>query len=575
LKKTFQKYLVESTVVLFILTLILPHPPVYGQEVNPLIKIHAEFERGRLTADEAILKQIDLLKNHTHSNENVSKCGTPLFFMMGNYEHQLSEETKAAFNQAFLASSGIASESFISASGKFVVNYETTGSDAVPLADENNNFIPDYVEWIAEAADSSYSHYLNLGFTDIFTEKIAPYEIRVEDGGAYGFTSGNARYVGIENDFSGFPSNTDPEGNQKGAVKVTVAHELKHVIQFVQNGWAGDPDRWLEMDATLYEEVIYDDVNDYYNYLEGFANNLFGSPTSTIIPGSYEDITWALYFEERFGNTFWTNVWNRIESQSPSISFLGAIESALTDFEVSFEQATIENLLWHYASGRDNSTMFFGFDESAVYPSPRIQDVISQIQLNLSDIETLSRFSGKYFEFNLAEQNPNFVKIDILANSSNIQTGLIAYYNDLSVETVLITDPTPDELTFEETNLSWEEIDRLGVVFFNTSIASSQTVQFQVYDYIPVNITSPELDQNYPNPFNPTTTIAVTLPFSQQIKLTLYDSIGREVKIVKEGVLPSGKSEILFNASNLATGVYFYQLKSNEGMVTKKMTLIK
>lgn len=576
MKKTLQNYSKKSAVVFFILLFFLFHAPVGAQEKNPLLQIQTEFEEGKISTDEAILKQIELIKSHDHSDIAPVKCGAPLFLMMVNHEHLLSEETKTAFNKAFQTPMVAASESFVSASGKFIINYETTGNNAVPSADENNNSVPDYVEWIAEASDFSHEYILDLGFTDIFTEKSMPFEIRVENGNAYGFVPPGAPYIGIENDFVGFPENDDPEGDQKGAVKATIAHELKHVFQFVQNGWTGDPNRWLEMDATLYEEVVYDEVNDYYNYLNSFGDgNFFRSPTRTQAPGSYEDIAWALFFEERFGNTFWTEVWDRIEVQSPSITYLGAIESVLTDLDASFEEATIENLLWHFASGSTNSTNSFGFDERAFYPSPRLEETFIDLQLTLSDVEPLSRFSGKYFEFDVLQQNPNRLRIDILPSSSDVQTGLIVYYNDLTVETLLITSPTADELNFEETNFSWPQIDRLGVVFFNTSTTASNSVQFQVYDYTSIDISSPELSQNYPNPFNPSTIISVALPVSQQIKLTVYDYLGREIQVLSEGRLPSGINPIQFNATGLASGIYFYRLETDEGVLTKKMTLIK
>ncbi|MEQ9308010.1 MAG: T9SS type A sorting domain-containing protein [Balneolaceae bacterium] len=575
MKKTFQNYSEKSIAVFFILLFFLFHAPVAAQETNPLFQIQTAFEEGKLSVDDAILQQINLIKNHAHTTP--IKCATPLFLMYVNNADLLKEETKEAVSKAFPTTVSVASESYLSASGKFIVNYDTTGNNAVPLSDENNNFVPDYVEWIAEAADSSHEQLVGLGFTDFFTQKSMPYEIRVANSGAYGFTAfPNAPYISIENDFVGFPENDDPEGDQKGAVKVTVAHELKHVFQFVQNGWSGDPDRWLEMDATLYEEVVYDEVNDYYNYLNSFGNgNLFRSPTTTLIPGSYEDIVWALFFQERFGNTFWSEVWSRIESQAPSITYLEAISEALSEYDVSYEEAIIENMIWHFASGRDNSPLSFGFDERLLYPSPRLDETFLDLQLTLSEIETFSRFSGKYFEFDVLQQNPNQLRIDILPSSPDVQTGLIVYYEDLSIETLLITNPLANQISFEETDFSWSEIDRLGLVFFNTSTQSSNSVQFQVYDYVSTDISSPELSQNYPNPFNPNTIISVSLPFSQQIKLTVYDYLGREVQVLEEGRLPSGITPISFNATGLASGIYFYRLETEEGVITKKMTFIK
>lgn len=576
MKKVFQNYWNKRVVVLFLLAFFLPPPLGYGQEIVPLVNARAAVEKGTLSPDEAIIQQLDFIDHHAHTNILPIKCSVPLTLMVTEYEHLLSEKTKKRFNDTFSIQKALASESFVSTSGNFTISYETSGVDAVPAEDSNNNLVPDYVEWIAEAADSSYNHLLGLGFTDIFTIKSAPFEIRVANGNAYGFVPPNAPYIGIENDFIGFPDNDDPEGSRKGAVKVTIAHELKHVFQFVQNGWVGNPNRWLEMDATLYEEVIYDEVNDYYNYLRGFGNgNFFRSPTTSQAPGSYEDIAWALFFEERFGNTFWTKVWSIIESESPSITYLDAIEDALSDFNVSFEEATIENLLWHFASGSFNSTPFYSFDENIFYPEPRLEESFTELQKALSTQETLVFFTGKYFEFDSLDANEKLLRIDIIPSSPDIQTGLIAYYDDSTVETFLITNPLANVLNIKETNFSWSQIDRLGVVFFNSSTSTSQTVRFQVYDYLPSELSSPELSQNYPNPFNPNTTITVSLPFSQQVKLSVYDYLGRQVQTLQNGVLPSGTNPIRFNASGLSSGIYFYRLETDTGIITKKMTLIK
>ena len=113
----------------------------------------------------------------------------------------------------------------------------------------------------------------------------------------------------IENDFVGFSDNDDPEGQQIGAIKVTMAHEFKLIPpELPKITWQGDSQRWAEMDATLMEEVVYDDVNDYYNYIEDFSTDLFSSPSSSLTAGSYEDVTWALYFHEYFGQEFWLNM---------------------------------------------------------------------------------------------------------------------------------------------------------------------------------------------------------------------------------------------------------------------------
>lgn len=84
-----------------------------------------------------------------------------------------------------------------------------------------------------------------------------------------------------------------------------------------------------------------------------------------------------------------------------------------------------------------------------------------------------------------------------------------------------------------------------------------------------------ELKQNYPNPFNPSTKINFSIPFAGLVKLAVYDMSGKEVASLVNEKLNVGTYEYEFKASNLASGVYFYKLITNDFIQTKKMTLIK
>ena len=83
------------------------------------------------------------------------------------------------------------------------------------------------------------------------------------------------------------------------------------------------------------------------------------------------------------------------------------------------------------------------------------------------------------------------------------------------------------------------------------------------------------LHNNYPNPFNPSTNFQFTVPAASQVSVKVYDITGRLVQTVKEGFMPAGTHTLTFNASNLATGMYFYELRSGNFREVKKMTLIK
>ena len=87
--------------------------------------------------------------------------------------------------------------------------------------------------------------------------------------------------------------------------------------------------------------------------------------------------------------------------------------------------------------------------------------------------------------------------------------------------------------------------------------------------------TSFSLSQNYPNPFNPSTKISWQSPVNTHQSLIIYTVLGKEVLTLVSEYKPAGKYEIIFNADGLPSGVYFYQLKADSFVETRKMILIK
>jgi hypothetical protein len=83
------------------------------------------------------------------------------------------------------------------------------------------------------------------------------------------------------------------------------------------------------------------------------------------------------------------------------------------------------------------------------------------------------------------------------------------------------------------------------------------------------------LFQNYPNPFNPTTTISYYIPKSANVTLKVYNILGAEVATLVNGFEKSGAKEIVFDASGLASGIYYYTIVSGDYKDTKKMVLVK
>ena len=144
--------------------------------------------------------------------------------------------------------------------------------------------------------------------------------------------------------------------------------------------------------------------------------------------------------------------------------------------------------------------------------------------------------------------------------------------------------------------LDLEFVRGLGIVYQNTwelgedkSVLSGCIINGEVYgdtstvtdvDNSNLKVYSYKLEQNYPNPFNPTTKIKYSIPavgasLMKPVQLKVYDVLGKEVAILVNEYKPAGNYEAEFDASSLPSGVYFYQLKADKFVQTKKLILIK
>lgn len=94
-------------------------------------------------------------------------------------------------------------------------------------------------------------------------------------------------------------------------------------------------------------------------------------------------------------------------------------------------------------------------------------------------------------------------------------------------------------------------------------------------DLEPDSPTKIQLSQNYPNPFNPTTNIRYSIEVPGFITLKVYDMLGREVAVLVNGFKSTGTYTSSFDASRLSSGIYIYQLVSQDQILTRKMTFLK
>ena len=96
-----------------------------------------------------------------------------------------------------------------------------------------------------------------------------------------------------------------------------------------------------------------------------------------------------------------------------------------------------------------------------------------------------------------------------------------------------------------------------------TSVISSNPVEYKLYA------------KNYPNPFNPSTTISYSIPTNSNVKLVVYNILGKEVATLVNEEKPVGSYTVNFDGSELSSGVYLYTLTTGTQVITQKMLLIK
>jgi hypothetical protein len=346
------------------------------------------YESGKISADEMILNKIynyfdpskvnDKYYNNLPANH---KCGTAEVLEYKKMKESLKPETiNIVENYLQPLATGHSYNSM-----HFKISYVISGTDAVPLGDLNNNSTPDYVEWIAEYLEQAWLVLVTqCGFrgpVDSTGDRYYNVSLMALPEGRYGYTSGNAdgsegTSIVIDNDFIGYPSNQDPEGNQKGSAKVTCAHEFMHAIIYLYSGLTGGD--WTETHATWAEEMVFDYVND---AMLNFTNDSgpFKYPNETL-DGSGEDYAkyfWLDYLHQKYDNNNYTNAsiikdfWER-RSVNQQENIFDTYDYILQQRGSSLADAFTEFTVWNFYTGT-RAISGFGYDEAGVSGFPMVE----------------------------------------------------------------------------------------------------------------------------------------------------------------------------------------------------------
>jgi hypothetical protein len=351
-------------------------------EVSPgqkfLAHVDVDVANGTLSAEEGLMIKF----YHVFDRDQVPaqyrvddfaplKCVTPLVSEFQTMRPTMSRVSVEQIDSYLTVEESRAS--YTSPSGHFLLTYYTIGGNAVPTQDVNPaNGIPDFVEKIALYFDESWEIEVVENQFQAPPIGAGTYSISFVDQASYGYTTvvnystGLTRIV-MHPNFQGFPPNDDPEGNVWGAAKVTAAHEFKHATQFATSRWSEGG--WNEVDAVWAEDLVFDYVNDYYNYLPGDSPirhpeiSLDGGPTGT---GSYEDCVWEIWMSETYGNQIITDYWEWRRNHTTQ-GVMYSWEAILGDYGISLADGWANFTTWNYGTGY-RAVPGVGYEEAADYP---------------------------------------------------------------------------------------------------------------------------------------------------------------------------------------------------------------
>lgn len=267
-------------------------------------------------------------------------------------------------------------------------------------------------------------------------------------------------------------------------------------------------------------------------------------------------------YEPHYGGEFWS--------------------ACLWDLRNAFGNTTTDRDIYYAVPGVPTTSTFLQYEQSII-----TADINHFSGLNAEEIRHLFYLRGIGFDsLGLSITGPGYLNSKQWGTyTANITggSGSVTYqwYNSDDGGTTWYTDGTAQTQSLMMFNSNF--IVRCDV--HDTQTGENKSANMTVYYGTPppkigtaLNNSVPlifKLEQNFPDPFNPSTIIHYELPSDGFVTLKVYDELGREVKTLVNQNESKGRYNVTFNASQLTSGIYIYQIRTNDYLATKKMLLLK
>jgi endoglucanase Acf2 len=456
------------------------------------------------------------------------------------------------FNQLFFTGNGTIYLDNIYFSGETVAKFGPQQAATVPLADPED---------VISIFSDTYDNLGNTDFNPNWNQETQVSFVEIDGNNTLKYT--NLNYQGTQLDGSVDVSQMewiyfDYWTSNSTALQLSLISpgdpplETPVTVNIRQNSW-----QTAQIPLTEYSGVVnlteifqlkFEGNGDVY-----LDNIYFAKPADlTPAPEPIHDSTKVVsLFSNSYNNIvvdFWSAVWD--DADVEEVQILG--NDALYYSDVSF--AGVEFFRTDQVDGTDLTHLHFH-----MWTSDPI-DSSTFFQVKLVDFGANASFGG-------GDDKEDELRFDITNVPGFESKEWITFDIPISDYARMTTKANLSQLLF----VSRGGIDNFyidNVYFYTGEATNSELNELDIPNEV-------QLQQNYPNPFNPSTNIEFSLPSSSEVQLLVFNSIGQLVGTLVDSQLSPGRYTIRWDASNAASGIYYYQLRTDNTTTTKQMLLIK
>ncbi len=526
------------------------------------------------------------------SNESVpQKCGFGIANQIKQNINMFASEQQIVLNK--LLSRPSTDTSIVSPKGYFRIHFNKSNlPDYVPenirkdlSAAQLEVYKRMYLDSLAIASDSVYNFEINvLNYPSPPSDGTAggddKYDIYIQYmPGFYGETVGDesigqflfTSYMKIDDSF------TNTGTKRFDGARVTIAHEFHHAIQMGNYGLKTDNNNnfldvfYHELTSTSMEEFVFDEINDYYFYMKHYFDNPAKSFSifSNRNYDGYDLAIWNLFIKSRFDFDIIKRTWDLMKNDRAMNSIAAAINERGSNFKKEFAQFA----LWLFFTGERAVTGKY-FEEAANYPL--VKSIMTSAFLN-PEIS---------FEHNSLPLSVNIFDFDI--NSGSGQNKLVSIINNCDISSSIDNPNSTNKFKYTLSNQSSSGSKKIIDGYYSKLESTSGFVftETNVYNNTPVDsgiVTSEDIEYPYPQPMVLSKHTNISLPAHQNSsgKADIY-IYSTDMDLIYSGIhniFSMDKTFVQWNCidnsgNKLASGVYFYFVKSGDNIKKGKFVII-